>query len=39
MKRMNEMHSKQVRRRSDGSIDIKFYRRHAVTLRGEGHRV
>jgi hypothetical protein len=35
MKRMNEIHSKQVRRRSDGSIDIEFYRRHAVTLRGE----
>jgi hypothetical protein len=33
MKRM--IHSKQVRRRSDGSIGIEFYRRHAVTLRGE----
>ena len=35
MKRMNEIHSKQVRRRSDGSIDIEFYRRRAVALRGE----
>ena len=35
MKRMNEIHSKQVRRRSDRSIDIEFYRRHAATLRGE----
>ena len=35
MKPMNEIHSKQVRRRSDGSIDIEFYRRRAVALRGE----
>ena len=35
MKPMNEIHSRQVRRRSDGSIDIEFYRRRADTLRGE----
>jgi hypothetical protein len=35
MKPMNEIHSEQVRRRSEGSIDIEFYRRRAVTLRGE----
>src|SRR5262249_61598859 len=35
MKPMNEVHSEQVRRRSDRSIDIEFYRRRVVTLRGE----
>jgi hypothetical protein len=27
--------SQQIRRRSDGSIDIEFYRRRAIALRGE----
>ena len=35
MKPMDEIQSNQVRRRSDESIDIEFYRRRAVALRGE----